>query len=177
MITLQGRFTQRSEVAGSGDLQESRGQFAAFKPGKFRWDYESPTPQMILSDGATLWFYEQELEQVTRVPAERMDQSPATFLVNGGRIVDQFGWRVRHSDAWNADTVVLMPKSQEGAAAQYQEIAITLAPNKDAILNLEVTDNLGNRSYIFFQDMQRNEPIDKQKFQFTPPKGVDVIDG
>ena len=35
------------------------------RPGKFRWVYEKPYEQLIVGDGARIWFYDRDLNQVT----------------------------------------------------------------------------------------------------------------
>ena len=41
------------------------------KPGKMRWEYKSPSPQQIVSDGASLWVYTPELNQVNKGSAPK----------------------------------------------------------------------------------------------------------
>ena len=61
--TAKGRFTQ---VAPDGSL--TRGDFALRRPGRMRFDYDDPTPILIVSDGATVAMEDSELETVDRVP-------------------------------------------------------------------------------------------------------------
>src|SRR5690606_37591265 len=46
-------------------IQESRGRLWIERPNKFRWNYETPYEQQILSDGERLWVYDKDLQQVT----------------------------------------------------------------------------------------------------------------
>src|SRR2546423_5179831 len=41
------------------------------RPGKMRWDYESPEKNLFLVDGKTAWFYVPGDHTVTRVPAKQ----------------------------------------------------------------------------------------------------------
>ena len=52
-------------VGKSGNKQTSSGTMAFARPGKFRWSYEQPYQQLLVSDGARLWSYDKDLEQVT----------------------------------------------------------------------------------------------------------------
>ena len=61
--TATGRFVQ---VDASGHLTE--GSFALKRPGRMRFDYDSPTPLLIAADGATVAIRDSELETVDRVP-------------------------------------------------------------------------------------------------------------
>ena len=46
-------------------IQESKGRLWIERPNKFRWNYESPAKQQIVSDGTRLWIYDEDLKQVT----------------------------------------------------------------------------------------------------------------
>ncbi|MBS1214133.1 MAG: outer rane lipoprotein carrier protein LolA, partial [Proteobacteria bacterium] len=45
--------------------RKSNGVFYLQRPGKFRWDYQQPYRQEIVSNGGKVWFYDVDLEQVT----------------------------------------------------------------------------------------------------------------
>ncbi len=169
--TLDADFTQRSLTLDSGMPPESHGHFSSSKPGRFRWDYRSPNPQVILSDGRTVWFYEPDLEQVTVGSAEFLDQTPAALLSSKARVDELFHWRVHRDPVWRLPQIDLTPK-QEGPVHQ---VSIILHPSKDRILKLAVTDSLGNRSDFQFSRMVFNRRLDAGLFQFKVPPGVDVI--
>lgn len=61
--TAKGRFTQ---VAPDGGV--THGDFALRRPGRMRFDYDAPTPILIVSDGTTVAMQDSELETVDRVP-------------------------------------------------------------------------------------------------------------
>ena len=61
----EGAFRQRV-VDRSGKLvNEAEGIFAFRRPGAFLWNYEKPWKQQVVSDGQTLWLYDEDLMQVT----------------------------------------------------------------------------------------------------------------
>ena len=61
--TLQARFQQSDDVGGvfSGTLYLRR-------PGRLRFEYDAPTPLLIVSDGQTVAIEDSELETVDRAP-------------------------------------------------------------------------------------------------------------
>lgn len=61
--TAKGRFTQ---VAPDGSV--TYGDFALRRPGRMRFDYDAPTPILIVSDGTTVAMEDSDLETVDRVP-------------------------------------------------------------------------------------------------------------
>ncbi|MDR0997346.1 MAG: outer membrane lipoprotein carrier protein LolA, partial [Zoogloeaceae bacterium] len=70
-------FTLQTEGA-NGKRTLSVGRLDVQKPGKFRWQIEQPAPQLMVCDGTTLWFYDQDLNQASRRPArEALPGTPA----------------------------------------------------------------------------------------------------
>lgn len=67
------------------ELEKSAGEVFIKKPGMFRWEYEIPYIQHLISDGSNLWVYDEDLEQVSiRTIATLIDDSPAAIL--GGEV-------------------------------------------------------------------------------------------
>ena len=50
-----------------------------------RWDYKSPAPQQIVSDGTSLWVYTPELNQVNKGNAPKALAGPAGSFLAGPR--------------------------------------------------------------------------------------------
>jgi len=70
--TMQADFLQ---VAPSG--QESTGKFYLSRPGKIRWEYETPSRILIIVSGSLVSYYDYELNQVSHAPS---GSSLAEFL-------------------------------------------------------------------------------------------------
>ena len=82
--TANGTFVQ-SVVGKSGKrAQQSAGSFALARPGKFRWTYQKPYQQLLVSDGEKLWSFDPDLNQVTVKKLGRaLGSSPAALLAGG----------------------------------------------------------------------------------------------
>lgn len=61
--TAKGKFLQTN-----ADGSIMTGSFALRRPGRMRFDYDDPTPILIVSDGTTVAMEDSELETVDRVP-------------------------------------------------------------------------------------------------------------
>lgn len=72
--TAQGRFVQINP-----DTSESAGQFYLRRPGRIRFEYDAPTPIVIVSDGTTVAFEDKDLETQDRVP---LGQTPLALLLD-----------------------------------------------------------------------------------------------
>jgi len=151
-------------------LETSSGDVAIVKPGKFRWEYLEPYEQIIVSDGATLWVYDVDLEQVSVNPlANDNPESPASLLV-GDIDVDRH-YVVTESPA--VDGVVWVSLTPRGEQAQYSSVAIGF--DAQGLHGMRLSDNLRQLTAITFGDIARNVEIAPELFAFTPPPGVDVL--
>lgn len=61
--TASGKFNQTN-----ADGSITTGTFALNRPGRMRFDYNDPTPILIVSDGTTVAMEDSELETVDRIP-------------------------------------------------------------------------------------------------------------
>ncbi|MEO5333106.1 MAG: outer membrane lipoprotein chaperone LolA [Magnetococcus sp. YQC-5] len=170
--SVTAEFDQQALDADADQPKESHGQFFAARPGRFRWDYTTPYKQMLISDGQTVWFYEPDLQQVTRSSAAKLNKSPAGFLTSGKRLEEIFTWEVVPGPDQDQPSVLLRPL-QEGSL---HWIAISLHPQREEITNFVVEDSLNHRSRIRFQNWRANTEIPAERFRFEVPNGVDVID-
>ena len=72
--TASGKFEQLAL-----DYSVSTGSFALSRPGKVRFDYDDPTPLLIVSNGATVALQDSELETTDRVP---LSSTPLSLLLD-----------------------------------------------------------------------------------------------
>jgi len=83
---------------------------------KFRWQYEQPTSQEIVSDGRTLWVYLPENNQVIQSEMDLIDQArqndPMTFLTGLGNLSRDFriGWATPQLDTQGNYALELIPQ-------------------------------------------------------------------
>src|SRR5207244_11793606 len=70
--TLQATFLEQYSEAGRVERVES-GVAYFRRPGKMRWEYESPEKNLFLVDGKNAWFYVPSDHPLTRVAARQSD--------------------------------------------------------------------------------------------------------
>lgn len=96
------RATGRVEVAF--DYQDSMGGRQTVPTVKFRWEYEQPTTQEIVSDGESMWVYLPENNQVILSNIEMVNKAdqhnPMTFLTGLGNLSRDFtiSWAMPNQD-------------------------------------------------------------------------------
>ncbi|WP_367026589.1 outer membrane lipoprotein chaperone LolA [Methylococcus sp. ANG] len=169
--TLQAEFTQ-VQLDESGRLkQESKGFFYLQRPGKFRWDYAKPYHQEIVSSGGKVWFYDVDLEQVTaKKLGQAVGSTPALLLSGEMALEDNFTIEDQGADEgmfW----IKLVPKSEEGG---FRYVLIGLEGDK--LAGMELSDNFGQLTRIYFSNLRTGIVLDPKLFQFSPPAGVDVFE-
>ncbi len=168
--SLTADFKQVLIDESGNAVQSSYGVFYLQRPGKFRWDYQKPFQQQIVSSSGKVWFYDADLEQVT---IKKMDESigstPALLLSGDVSLEENFTIEQQGEDEgllW----IKLLPKSQESG---FKYVLIGL--DKGSLGGMELSDNFGQLTRIYFSNVKLNLAIAPSLFQFTAPKGADVF--
>jgi outer membrane lipoprotein carrier protein len=151
-------------------VQESKGNFAFLRPGRFRWNYAKPNPQLIVGDGERVWIYDEDLKQVTvRRLAKALGSTPAALLAGAADIEKAFDL----SDAGDKDGLAWVEAKPREKEAGFERVKLGLGVS--GIEAMELVDHFGQTTRLKFSSIQRNPKIDGSEFRFTPPKGVDVL--
>ncbi|MBD8524452.1 outer membrane lipoprotein chaperone LolA [Pseudomarimonas arenosa] len=169
--TLQGQFEQQVYDTDGQLKEQTQGTVALAAPRQFRWDYVGEFPQTIIADGDRVWIYDPELEQVSVRPQSHEEQSsPLAALIDPG-VLEQHYFVSAVPDGTGGEEIELSPK-QEGEGG-FSKARLRL--KEGALLEMEFSDQLQQRSLIRFSGWKRNQAFSTDLFQFTPPDGVDVI--
>jgi outer membrane lipoprotein carrier protein len=169
--TATAAFQQEAYDRKGKVVDRSSGTFAFARPGKFRWAYEKPHKQLIVSDGSKLWLYDPDLQQVTvkRIDAA-ISSTPAALLAGRDDITKLFTLR----DAGSADGLAWVEALPRAKDTGFERVRLGLRGK--ALAAMELYDQLGGHTVLRFSDLRANAPLPPGEFSFTPPKGADVID-
>lgn len=162
-------FAQTVFDARGKVTQEAKGKLVFARPGKFRWEYQKPA-QTIVGDGAKVWFFDQDLNQVTIRKLEKAFSSTPAALLAGKAEVDAAFVLVAGGESDGMEWVNAEPKSKD---AGIEKVRLGFA--KSQLNAMELIDAFGNRTRITFAKFERNAKIDAKEFTFTAPKGADVV--
>lgn len=169
--SLQADFRQEvvNEKGEAG--KTSSGEFFLQRPGKFRWNYTKPYSQEIVSSGGKVWFYDVDLAQVT---AKKLNQAigstPALLL--SGEVALEKNFTIESQDkAEGLYWIKLVPKNEESG---FKQVLIGL--DGDNLAGMELSDNFGQATRIYFSNLRLGVRLDPAKFEFKPPAGVDVFE-
>lgn len=150
-------------------INQSSGQVAIQRPGKFSWIYTLPYEQQIIADGSELWIYDVDLDQVTVKPMESgLASAPIMILMRQQDIGTEFDVSEvgqRKFLYW----VSLDPKTKD---MDYSQVYIGL--ENGVVKAMELRDNFGQSTQIVFENLRLNVVHNPDTFRFVPPEGVDV---
>lgn len=152
-------------------IQEVQGEMLLKRPNQFRWDYQKPFEQQIVSDGHQVWLYDIDLEQVTvSKVSQALGSSPAALLSGDDDIDASFVLRDFTKDddlVW----VSVVPKVDSTGFNQ-----IELAFNQQHLLQkMKLVDSFGQHTNIVFSRQVQNPVLNSKEFLFKVPEGVDVV--
>lgn len=182
--TQSGRaqFTQVVTSPAKADQaprrKTSSGTFEFHRPQQFRFSYQKPFVQTMVSDGQSLWLYDADLNQVTvRKQSQALGQTPAAFIASTGdlKVLQAEFNLLTEPDTEGLQWVQATPKQSEGAV---QTIRVGLKVQGQAIpllSVLEIVDGLGQTSRLSFQNFEVNAKLAPETFQFKAPPGAQVI--
>jgi outer membrane lipoprotein carrier protein len=169
-LTARGEFEQKIFDRNRKLLQESRGTLAFSRPGKFRWSYAKPYPQLIVGDGSRVWIYDEDLNQVTvRKLDQALGSTPAALLAGSNEAMRAF--RLSDQGAKGGlEWLEALPRNKEGNFER-----IRMGFGSSGLQVMELVDNFGQTTVLRFTSLQSNPKLDSGLFRFSPPKGADVI--
>jgi outer membrane lipoprotein carrier protein len=170
--SLQAGFTESYE--GLGIRRSESGTLQLLKPGRMRWDYNSPAGKLCLIDGRYAWFYSRGDSQVQRIPASQLDdlRSPLRFLLGRTKLEKEMNNLALAPAPGGLFTLTGQPKGQEKRVAR-----LTLTVTAEGIITgIEIEETDGALTRFTFTGEVPNKPIPPQTFHFTPPPGVPVVD-
>ncbi|NND55332.1 MAG: outer membrane lipoprotein chaperone LolA [Gammaproteobacteria bacterium] len=168
--TFVAAFEQQVENADGRIIDEGSGRFWLSRPGRFRWEYATPWPRLLMADGSSLWLFDEELEQVTvRDAGGLLDDTPAAILAGRLELLERY--RISGTETDGVLQVRLEPME---AATDFRRIDLQFAGSE--LLQLVLLDQFGQVTRIGFTDSASNTELDPALFEFVVPDGADVID-
>jgi outer membrane lipoprotein carrier protein len=193
----QANFIQEVLDENGKRLKVSSGTMQFSRPGKFRWEYQKPYEEIMVGDGAHVWMYDVDLQQITvRKLDTALGVSPAALLSGSHEIERDFELKDVGCEA-HAETEQVEPASRvagmnmaqcgkDAAALEWLEATprtketsfrrIRMAFNaRSELMVMELYDAFGHVTVLHFSGILRNPRFPRELFKFVPPPGVDVL--
>ena len=156
--TLRARFQQiaPNQAVTSGTLSLE-------KPGRLRFEYEPPTPLLVVSDGTVITLVDYDLRSVTRWPINDTPLRPLvrTDLVFGDdvEVVD-----LAVDERWSRLTIVDPENRDEGT------MTLTFSRAPFALEQWTVEDGSGAPTIVALDDLETNVALDNDLWKWDDPR-------
>lgn len=171
-LTLEASFQQVLRARDGELLQQTAGRFYLKRPGKFRWNYQSPYEQVIVSDGERIWIHDVDLDQVTVQRQEAgLPSTPMALLQDSSKLHESF----TVSPLDDKDGVYRLKLKSKSKESDFGEIVIGV--DARGLRFMQLHDQFEQVTDIVFSDITINTELAKEIFEFIPPEGVDVFGG
>lgn len=169
-------FTQTVVSPDGARKKTSSGSFAFQRPNLFRFAYDKPYAQLIVSDGRQVWLHDQDLNQVTVRPFDQaLGATPAALLAGTGLERD---FTLANAPSRNDGLEWVQATPKAGANAPGSEGTVrqlNVGFKGRELAALEIVDSFGQRSTLRFTGVQQGLALPADTFRFQPPAGADVL--
>lgn len=170
--SLRAAFTESYQ--GMGIRRTETGTLLLLKPGRMKWNYNSPAGKIFLLDGKYAWFYARGDSQVQRIPAQQLDdlRSPLRFLLGHTELEKEMNSLSLAPAANGLFLLTGQPKGQEKRVAR---LTLTVTPD-GTIAGIAIEEIDGALTWFTFTGEQPDAPVSPEIFRFIPPPGVPIVD-
>ncbi|MCL2590841.1 MAG: outer membrane lipoprotein chaperone LolA [Betaproteobacteria bacterium] len=179
----EGEFRQTVTGKAGQPAQQASGKFSFARPGKFRWEYDLPYPQLLVADGKQLWSWDRDLRQVTVRPiGNALGATPAGILFGQEEFEHDFILTESTVDeetgggkklAWVEARPRQTAGDEGGASSGFQFFRFGFDGKR--LQRLMLLDNFGQTTVIEFTSLRINPSFAPDHFHFEPPAGVDIL--
>jgi outer membrane lipoprotein carrier protein len=186
--TLQATFYERYSDGNGGASAES-GTVYFSRPGRMRWEYESPEEKLFIVDGTNVWFYVPADRTASRAKLKESSdwRTPLALLTGKAdlaklcRSIQLVGPEAEKGSQFGGRTVpagnsvlLCIPRDASGSDPTLQVLFET---DPDARLVRVLIREAGHVETEFrFGNWEENSAIPEVKFHFQPPPGVAIVD-
>ncbi len=152
-----------------------RGTVLIKKPGKMRWQYNTPEDKLFVSDGRTMYAYFPADAQVTvsLMPLDDEASAAVLLLTGKGDLVRDFRPEYVDPPGFASDSFALRLEPIS-PTPDYESLILIVARKNLALRQLISTDRQGGTSTFQFTNLAENLGLADSDFSFTIPLDVEV---
>ena len=175
--TLQTDFTEI--YRGAGMDREESGSLWLKKPRKMRWEYRSPREKLFISDGTAVWFYLPAERQLRKTQFKKLDdlRSPIAFLLGKTKLENELQGLSKVVDQAPLNPGnTLLRGAPKAMADRVSDVLLEITPASQ-IARIVWTEVDGATTEFRFSGPKENANMSDSRFQFTPPPGVETVEG
>ena len=171
--TLSAEVLQLIVESDGGVLEESEIQMHLKRPNGFYWETLSPFPELVVTDGTTLWNFQPDLEQVVLEDWDSSQSELAAQLLSGKteNLSEEYSIAKLESSDISYSQFQLTPLAADSV---YSEITINFSNSE--LESIHLANKNGQQTVWQFLVVERNSPLQDSLFSFEPPADVEIID-
>lgn len=152
--TMQARFVQ---VSSNGAYAE--GELYLDRPGHLRFDYDPPSPVLIIANGLSLLYYDKELKEATFLP---LWETPLWFLIREEVRLDDNVDIVAIEEALGTLRITLRDaESPDGG-----EVTLIFSDEPLTLKKWELTDPQGIQTQVSLVNPVYGVEVDEELFKY-----------
>jgi outer membrane lipoprotein carrier protein len=194
--TLKAIFLERYSDARNS-LQAESGTVYFSRPGRMRWEYESPETKLFIADGKTVWFFVPADHTVTRAPMkESADWRTPLALLTGktklSSLCDRIDLAAEPATQGHV-TLSCRPRGEgkkptlpanqatngdaslSGPDQPFDEVLLEIDRQTGELADVRVQQPGGVELEFRFGNWSENIPLDDSLFHFQAPAGVAIV--
>jgi len=186
--TLRASFYERY-TDGNGSSSSESGTVYFSRPGRMRWEYESPEEKLFIVDGTNVWFYVPADHTASRAKLkESSDWRTPLALLTGKADLAKLCRSIQLASADEekengldpgmippGDNVLLcLPRDTTSSDTAYRVLFET--DSEAQLVRVLIHEPGRVRTEFRFGNWEENAMIPEIKFHFQPPPGVAIVD-
>ncbi len=154
-------FTQ---IAADGT--KGTGKFFMKRPGKMRWQYNPPTPLLLVSDGKTVTYYDPGVDQVTYVG---VDDTLVAFLAKRFIKLDSESTEIT---AFSIDKGIISATIRQRKKPSDGTMTLEFSEKPLELKRILTVDAAGNATSVTLENPQFGPVLEDKLFIFNDPRPV-----
>ena len=152
--TMKARFVQ---VSSNGAYAE--GEVFLDRPGHMRFDYDPPSPVLIIANGLTLLYYDKELKEATFLP---LWETPLWFLIREEVRLDENVEIVGIEEALGTLRITLRDEESPDGG----QVTLVFADEPLTLKKWELIDPQGIQTQVSLVNPVYGEEVDPELFKY-----------
>lgn len=174
--TLVADFEQQTSSEMLVEVERSSGTFYYEAPDKVRWQYNEPTPKVIVINGQELVTWYQDLGRAEKVQVGRYSDAVFKYLGASGSLetlMDYFSLRIDFPKGSEPYRIDLVPRYKR-VEKRLKEMSVAIDGRLFVPVELSYVEPNGDSTEYQFTDFRVNQPLPAAHFELELPPEVEV---
>ncbi|TWX51615.1 outer membrane lipoprotein chaperone LolA [Colwellia hornerae] len=163
-------FNQQVLDGDGNELQNALGTLAVKKPNLVYWKTAEPDESLIVSDGATLWFFDPFVEQVSAYLLEKALLNTPILLLTSS---DPALWQHYSVSSMDENNYLIHANDNN---AQVKTLELRFKKNSNDLNSFTIVDATGQLSLFKLSQFDEKNVPESALFTFKIPEGVELDD-